>query len=384
MAYTNSWLCIYAIAQLGKPYVMGTRGEFQKSTQKTLYQKNFASSSSAYTNPNYNKSVKTHDCSGLVLGAMTCTTINGKPNGKYPIAHGATSQYNGDCKTKANNMKNFPKIPGTLVFHSEGSTKTHVGIYVGTFIDTNGNKHENAVVEAMGHKWGVLYSSVTNSKWNAWGQLKLCQIDTKVGDVFDARTSSMTGSGGGINIDVKKMQPFVATVLGERNITIDYDQIKAARVSAMMFFGGGLFDSSHKQRTYANPQLQKLTQECNNAGMPYALYVNVFAKTEIEADAECRALYYVVSRYSPKMGLWLSLQTNNTVAMNDKILEVYYKYIDRWGLKNRCGLYLTKAQLSNFSWGAFQNRFYLWLIDAMDVSKVDDELLQPSMFEVPD
>ena len=381
MAYTNSWLCIYAIAQLGKPYKMGTRGEFAKSTQATLQQKNYASTTTAYTNPNYNKSVKFHDCSGLVLAAMTCTTVEGKPNGKYPVAHGATSQYNGDCSKKGK-MSSFPKIPGTLVFHSNGSNKSHVGIYVGTFIDAQGNKHENAVVEAMGQKWGVVYSSVSSSKWDSWGQLKLCQVDTTISTVFDARTSSASGSS--IVLDPKAMTPFIATVLGERALSINYDQIKEARISGMMFFCGGLFDSSYNKRTYMNPQLPSMIQACNDAGMSYALYASVVSRTEIEADEECRALYYVVSRFTPNLGLWLSLNTNNSVVIKMlKALKVD-KYLTKWGLNHRCGLYLTKAQLSKITWSKFTDRFYLWLIDPMDVTKVDDELLQPSMFEVPD
>ena len=78
------------------------------------------------------------------------------------------------------------------------------------------------------------------------------------------------------------------------------------------------------------------------------------------------------------------MQTNNSVSTNNDILEVYYKYIDKWGLRARCGLYVTPNQLSKITWNSFKDRFYLWLIDPMDISKVDDELLDPEMFEVPD
>jgi len=104
----------------------------------------------------------------------------------------------------------------------------------------------------------------------------------------------------------------------------------------------------------------------------------------IEADAECRALYYIISRYSPTLGLWLSLQMHNQTEINNDILDVYYKYIDNWGLRARCGLYVTPSQLSRISWNKYQDRFYLWMIDKMPVADIDDELLQPEMFEVPD
>lgn len=186
-------------------------------------------------------------------------------------------------------------------------------------------------------------------------------------------------------IKTGSMQPFVATVLPGNNPKLDYTKIRSARISAMMFFGGELFDASHSKKSkYINPYLANQVQQCNSAGLPYALFVNVRARTEIEADEECRTLYYVVSEFSPKMGLWLSIQTNNSVEVNDKILEVYYRYINKWGLKSRCGLYLTATQLSKITWNTFKDRFYLWEISPMDVSKVDDELLQPEMFEVPD
>lgn len=385
MPKTNKWLCVYAIAQLGKPYWYATYGQV---SSLTLYTNTVApaikrdlGASNLYTNYNSQLNVKVHDCSGLVVGALMCDTVDGNPTGSMPIAHGATSQFNGNCKTKSNSMSNFPYLPGTLVFHSSGSTKTHVGIYVGTFTDKNGEVHKHAVVEAMGHKWGVTTTLVTNSKWDSWGQLSCCAVDTTTGTQFDARNLGLSSSGA-VTINTEVMRPFVATVLPDQHSKIDYDKIKAARVSAMMFYGGELYNILHIKQTYVNPHLNTLVQDCNNAGMPYALYVNIRSKNVIEADEECRALYYVVSRYAPTLGLWLSLQTSNSVSMNNDILEVYYKYIERWGLKARCGLYLTKEQLSKITWVKFKDRFYLWLIDPMDVSTVDDELLQPEMFEV--
>lgn len=379
MPKTNKWLCLYAIAQLGRPYWYGTHGQI---STKGLYTGTVVPSGYTYSNYADQLGVKVHDCAGLVLGALMCEGVDDAPSGREPIASGATSQYNGNCKDKSTNMKTFPYIPGTLVFHSTGATKTHVGIYVGTYIDKDGKEHNNAVVEAMGHNWGVTTTLISNSKWNAWGQLTCCTIDTTKDMKFDAR--SLGASGGAVNINTEVMRPFVATVSPTFDKKIDYERLKSAKVSAMLFFGGELYSIVHIKKTYVNPRLDRLVQDCNNAGMPYALYVNVRAKTEIEADAECRALYYVISRYAPTLGLWLSLQINNSLVTNDKILEIYYKYIEKWGLKARCGLYVTPKQLDTITWGKFQDRFYLWMIDPMEVSKVDDELLQPEMFEVPD
>lgn len=179
--------------------------------------------------------------------------------------------------------------------------------------------------------------------------------------------------------------PFLATVLGTANPKINYSEIREAKICGMMFYAGEYFDASHKEKTvYMNPSLPNQIEQCSSAGMPYALYVNVRAKNEIEADKECKTLYYIISRFSPQFGLWLSLQTTAKNNELDKILTRYYKYLNSWGLKDRCGLYIPTSKVSTFSWNKFKEKFYLWCIDPLEVSKIDTELLQPSMFEVPD
>lgn len=392
MPNTNSWLCIYAIAQLGRPYWYATNGQISSpdvysSTVKPALQRDGLS---LYTNYASQYGQKVHDCSGLVLGALVCTGVDEPPSPSIapPIAHSANLQYTDYCKTKSNNMSDFPAIPGTLVFPSGGS-KHHVGIYVGTYTDKDGHVHHSQVIEARGHNWGIVSTDVGDSKWACWGQLDCCEVDTTTETTFDARINAASGSqqtqvAGPITINTEAMRPFVATVLGEANPNIDYKKIKEARISMMMFFAGQLYDASHRERTYVNPNLAKQIANCNNAGMPYALYVNVRATNHIEADKECKTLYYVISQYPPKLGLWLRLQTTNTKAINDDILELYYRYMEKWGLSNKCGLYVTPEELNKITWDRFKDRYYLWMIDSMDVDDVDDELLDPSMFEVPD
>ena len=373
MPKTNRWLCVYAIAQLGRPYWYGTSGQIATDS---LYSSCVAANGYYYADYASQLGQKVHDCSGLIGGALTCEGINDPPTLPNPLKN-QYSMFNADCSTHSNSMNDFPYIPGTLVFTSNGASKTHVGIYVGDFIDLDGDKHTNSVVEAMGHNWGVTTSSIDSNRWDSWGQLDCCEIDTTKGMVIDARASTAH-----INVEVNR--PFVATLSESYGKSLDYTKIKAAKISAMMFFGGELYDMGHNKVTYINKHLAILTQECTDAGLPFALYVNVRANNEIEADAECRALYYILSEYPPKLGIWLSLQTNNTIDTNDRILEVYYRYITQWGIGARCGLYLTKSQLNKITWVSFQERFYLWLIDNMPVTEVDDELLQPEMFEVAD
>lgn len=187
----------------------------------------------------------------------------------------------------------------------------------------------------------------------------------------------------GSDIKTAVMRPFVATLSPQFNNTLDYSRIKEARISVMAFYGGELFDVSHMQKTYENPYLARLVNDCNNAGMPFMLYVTTRARNLKEADEECKALYYVISQFPPELGLWIRIETNNNVEINNEIIELYYKYAEKWGLKSRLGLYLDYSRLNCITWTQFQDRFYLWLIDPTDVSTIDDELLRPELFEVP-
>ena len=384
MSKTNSWLCTYAVAQLGKPYKMGSAGKFIKSTQKTLQQYKHAYSKSAHTNPNYNSSVKTHDCSGLIVGALTCKGVNKKPTLSSPVYHGASSMWKYNCENRHESMSGFDKIPGRIVFvKNKGKTKakhpySHVGIYVGTFKDSTGT-HKDAVIEAMGRKFGVVYSGL--KKWDAWAQLKCCKVDTSVGQVFTNTGSSGTGNPQSL-INVKQIDPYIVTIPPVK-MDLDYSNYKKHHVAAMMFNAGNLFDNRHQKKTYKNPYLDSQVKQCTEINLPFALYADVRAHNEIEADAECRALYYILDEHPPKLGLWLYLETSQNKAMNDKIIAIYYKYIEKWGLKARCGIYIQISRLSSISWDSWQNKFYLWGIDtSIDLKKVDGKLLQPSMFEV--
>ena len=377
MATKASKLCTYAIQQIGKPYWYGTAGQ---KASKSLYN-SLKKSHPKYYKWAYSDSVagqKVHDCSGLISAVVS-------------VAHGATSQYRA-CSSRSSTKKNFPGIPGTLVFVNDGSDKSHVGVYIGKLTTTDGKKYTDAVVEAKGHRWGVVVSRWSDAKWGSWGQLKSSKLtyDTTKGQSFVAGSSNASSPTASVAntvnpqsiIKVNQIDPYIVT-LGPAATVVDCQFLKKNGVAAAMIYAGALYDSSHKIKTYENPNLAKLASTCDKYNLPYALYVTVRAHTEIEADAECRALYYIISAYPPKFGLWLYIQTNKDQATNDKIIDVYYKYMQQWGLQDRCGIYIEISRLSSISWSKFQNKFYLWGIDkSIDFKKVEDKLLQPSMFEV--
>ena len=99
------------------------------------------------------------DCSGLFSWAF-------KQLGGY-MCHGSNSMYLKYCENKGQLSKGKRTdgktlLPGTAVFVWDGSTYSHVGLFIG----------DGLVIEAMGTLKGVTTSKVTAGKWTHWGELK--------------------------------------------------------------------------------------------------------------------------------------------------------------------------------------------------------------------
>ena len=187
-------------------------------------------------------------------------------------------------------------------------------------------------------------------------------------------------------IKLNQIDPYVA-IIGPYKTSVDFGKLKSYGVSAMMFCAGGLYDASHKKKKqYKNPYLDDQVKRCLSAKMPYGLYAEVRAHNEIEADAECLALYYILADDPPKYGIWLRMLTGSkSKTVNDKILDRYYKYITTWGFRLKCGIYIEKDKLNTISWENYEDKFYLLAIDRMtNFKSVEDKLLKPEMFDIPD
>ena len=159
----SKWIVKYCKAQLGRPYWRGTYGQPASPALLAYERKRFPES---YTASDFEeqarKGEKVHDCCGLLKGAMLCTTVNGAPEGELrPVDKNPSMLYNA-ATVMSDDMKKFPKIAGYLVYNSN---KSHVGVYVG----------DDTVVEARGHKYGVVKSSITDARWKFWSDY--CHAD---------------------------------------------------------------------------------------------------------------------------------------------------------------------------------------------------------------
>ena len=99
------------------------------------------------------------DCSGLFYWAF-------KELGGY-MYHGSNTMWKSQCTSKGTlsggkRTDGKELKPGTAVFVTHGSDRSHVGLYIG------GGK----VIEASGQDVGVTTSDVSNKKWAEWGELK--------------------------------------------------------------------------------------------------------------------------------------------------------------------------------------------------------------------
>lgn len=152
MGKTNLGLVQYCKNQLGLPYWWGTFGQI---ASQSLYEQKKAQYPNQYTANDFKSQfgLRVHDCVGLIKGYLW--TIDGV------LTYNA-SQDKDVSGMKANcsdsgTINTIPEIPGVLVFMSG-----HVGVYIG----------DGMVIEAKGHKFGVVQTKLSERPWTHWGKLK--------------------------------------------------------------------------------------------------------------------------------------------------------------------------------------------------------------------
>lgn len=159
MAKTNTGLVAYAKAQLGRPYWYGCFGQTSSvalyKSKKAQYPQQYGwscTNNQPGTSPAKQLGVKVHDCVGLIKGYLWCASVDGAPTYKASqdvSANGMLSV----CKKKGK-IGTMPDVPGVLVF-----LPGHVGVYIGG----------GYVIEAKGHRYGVVKTALKGRGWTDWG-----------------------------------------------------------------------------------------------------------------------------------------------------------------------------------------------------------------------
>lgn len=153
---TAAGLIAYCIAQLGRPYWYGTFG--QVST-KAIYDYNKKRFPTMYTAKDFMEQLgqKVHDCIGLIKGYMWSKDANDE----HPAyATNGFKDYSADMylrhAKRKGTISTMPDVAGIAVF-----MKGHVGVYIG----------DGEVIEARGHKYGVVKTKLKERKWTHWAYI---------------------------------------------------------------------------------------------------------------------------------------------------------------------------------------------------------------------
>lgn len=182
-------------------------------------------------------------------------------------------------------------------------------------------------------------------------------------------------------IAVGMINPYLVTV-EPGAVGIDYQILKDNGVIGAMFWAGAYYNSNHTLRDrYINSSLKQQVAEVNKIELPYALYASVRARSVEEAKVECYWLYFVVSKFPPKLGIWLNLELAGSPDGRVKIIDKYYENLYEWGFKDKCGFYATKDQLSGVRYKEYLDRFSVWLISPIGTVQGLNTLLTPSLFK---
>lgn len=163
---TNDYLITYAKAQLGKPYWYGCFG--QTSNPQLLAGKR-AQYPQFYRDSDFEKQMgfRVHDCAGLVKGALWSDTPEAQPVYKKTEDFSAAGLYS--KATKKGTIGTFDEVPGRLLFKGGSPSKIHhVGVYIG----------DGKIIEAKGHKWGVVETTFNPKEWSHWCQCHLFEETT--------------------------------------------------------------------------------------------------------------------------------------------------------------------------------------------------------------
>ncbi len=150
----------------------------------------------------------------------------------------------------------------------------------------------------------------------------------------------------------------------------------------LLMYAGTLYDNNHKEtKPYKNKYLKAQMEQVYANESLFALLATTRARSLQEAKKELYWLYFVIAKYPPKLGIWIEPDLSVDSVRAKEIIELYYTYFLRWGLKDKCGLYCTAAQANKVDWEDFADRMSLWLNEPIGNLDVLEEVLTPSLFK---
>lgn len=189
-----------------------------------------------------------------------------------------------------------------------------------------------------------------------------------------------SGSLVSVEPDYKDIDCFIIT-LDRNSGKVDYDKLKEIGVIGAMIEEGGLYDVTHREKEiYVSPKLDSQVREAVKHEITYGLYADVRARTIEEANKELSMLRIYASKYTPPLGIWLTLNLSKSKAVNDKIIARYKEVLENAGFYGKMGFYVTRNQLEKVTWSKWKDSFLLLLIDHVSNISEIEKILTPEFF----
>ena len=179
------------------------------------------------------------DCSGLFSWAFK--QLGGT------MYHGSNTMYLKWCTDKGQLQKGRRTDgrglkPGTAVFIWDGSTYSHVGLYIG----------DGVVIEAASTQKGVTTSKVSDGKWTHWGELKGVDYSGVTEEpMAEIKPTLKRGSKGDYVRILQTMLENKGYDLGSYGIDGDYGRATEAAVKAFQKDHGLKADGICGEKTWA-------------------------------------------------------------------------------------------------------------------------------------
>lgn len=185
-------------------------------------------------------------------------------------------------------------------------------------------------------------------------------------------------------VAIKSIKPYV--IVPKPNQTgINYEAVRQLGVVAVMLNAGERFNSKHETVPYRVDKIYEQTQEVLAARLPHSYYYTTHARTVEELREEAYWFHFVVTKYPPRLGVWLRCAFDVGSDLAQELVEEWYLFFVDWGLKSKCGLYCTQSQAKKIGWPKQCSYMPLWLEGELTDSVCPDEvLLTPTFFKLND
>lgn len=187
------------------------------------------------------------------------------------------------------------------------------------------------------------------------------------------------------NFDYTKLKPYVITLTRNSSVDVSYHTMIKSGVSGVVVEAGYLYEAStHKVvNNFRNPLAYDQAQKALDSGLPIGWMMYARASNVVEANSEIYQLSFPIRKYSPMLGVWLSLELNGQSRQaNDLILDKYRDELTRLGLKGKIGIRATKDSIKTVTWSDKQHDWNLWLVEHVSKTSEIEQLLDPKFFDM--